>query len=78
MRHILPYEITLKWEFWFNHTTVHHTFTKVEVCYDVTSVTRLKTKLNSVALVRKRITLTERPSLVGEVIANFLRIEGVT
>jgi hypothetical protein len=34
-------------------------------------------KLNSVALVRKRAIPTERPSLVGEVSANFLRIEGV-
>jgi hypothetical protein len=38
-------------------------------------LTRLK--LNSVALVRKRTILTERPLLVGEVSANFLRI-GVT
>jgi hypothetical protein len=34
-------------------------------------------KLNSVALVRERTTPTERPPLVGEVSANFLRIEGV-
>jgi hypothetical protein len=33
-------------------------------------------KLNSVALVRKRTIPIERPSLVGEVSANFLRIEG--
>jgi hypothetical protein len=32
-------------------------------------------KLNSEALVRERTILTERPSLVGEVIANFFRIE---
>jgi hypothetical protein len=31
----------------------------------------LVTKRNSVALVRKRTILTERPSLVGEVSANF-------
>jgi hypothetical protein len=31
---------------------------------------------NSVALVRKRTILTERPLLVGEVSANFLQIEG--
>jgi hypothetical protein len=30
-----------------------------------------KTKLNSVALVRKRTIPTERPPLVGEVSANF-------
>jgi hypothetical protein len=37
-----------------------------------------KTKPNSVALVRKRTIPTERPPLVGEVIANLWRIEGVT
>jgi hypothetical protein len=31
----------------------------------------LKLKLNSVALVRKRTISTKRPSLVGEVNANF-------
>jgi hypothetical protein len=34
-------------------------------------------KLNSVALVRKGTILTERPPLVAEVSANFLRTEGV-
>jgi hypothetical protein len=34
------------------------------------------TKLNSVALVRERTIPTERPPPVGEVSANFLRIEG--
>jgi hypothetical protein len=38
---------------------------------------KTKTKLNSVALVRERTIPTERPPLVGEVSANFLRIEGV-
>jgi hypothetical protein len=32
---------------------------------------QLKTKLNSVAVVRKRTIPTKRPSLVGEVTANF-------
>jgi hypothetical protein len=32
---------------------------------------------NSVALVRERTISTERPQLVGEDSANFLRIEGV-
>jgi hypothetical protein len=32
---------------------------------------------NSVALVRERTIPTERPPLVGEVSANFLRIDGV-
>jgi hypothetical protein len=36
-----------------------------------------KLKLNSVALVRKLIIPTEQPPLVGEVSANFLRIDGV-
>jgi hypothetical protein len=31
---------------------------------------------NSMARVRERTIPTERPPLVGEVIANFLRIEG--
>jgi hypothetical protein len=35
-------------------------------------------KLDSVALVRKRTIPTERQPLAGEVIANFLRIEGAT
>ena len=35
-----------------------------------------KLKLNSVALVRERTIPTERPPPVGEVSANFLRIEG--
>jgi hypothetical protein len=34
-------------------------------------------KLNSMALVRKRTIPTERPPLVGEASANFLRVEGV-
>jgi hypothetical protein len=34
-------------------------------------------KLNPVALVHERTIPTERPPLVGEVSANFLRIEGV-
>jgi hypothetical protein len=33
-------------------------------------------KTNSVALVRKRTVPAERPPLVDEVSANFLRIEG--
>ena len=35
-----------------------------------------KLKLNSVALVRERTIPTERPPPVGEVSANFLRLEG--
>jgi hypothetical protein len=34
-------------------------------------LTKTKTKLNSVALVRERTIPTERPPLVGEVSANF-------
>jgi hypothetical protein len=34
--------------------------------------------LNSVALIRKRTTPTERPPLVGEVSAKVLRVEGVS
>jgi hypothetical protein len=37
-----------------------------------------KTKLNSVAWVRKRTIPTKRPPLVGEVSAKFLQIEGTT
>jgi hypothetical protein len=37
----------------------------------------LKKKLNSVVFVRKRTIPTERPPLVGEVSANFLRQDGV-
>jgi hypothetical protein len=36
-----------------------------------------KTKLNSVASIRDRTIPTERPPLVGEVIANFWGLEGV-
>ena len=38
----------------------------------------LKTKLNSVALVRERTIPTERPPPVGEVSANFCGSRGVT
>jgi hypothetical protein len=34
-------------------------------------VAKTKTKLNSVALVRERTMLTERPPLVGEVVPTF-------
>jgi hypothetical protein len=37
-----------------------------------------KNNNNSVALVRERIILTERPPLVGKVSANVLLIEGTT
>jgi hypothetical protein len=37
-----------------------------------------KTKLNSIVWVRGRTIPTERPLFVGEVIVNFLRIEGAT
>jgi hypothetical protein len=41
-------------------------------CYTVIpGATQLKTKLNSMAWVRERTILTERPPLVGEVGANF-------
>jgi peptidase E len=46
---------------------------------DVNTIKKtLKAKLNSMVLVRKRTIPTEPPPLVGEVIANFLRIEGAT
>jgi hypothetical protein len=35
-------------------------------------------KKNSMVRVREQTIPTERPPLVGEVIANFLRIEGAT
>jgi hypothetical protein len=35
-------------------------------------------KLNSVTWVRKRTVPTERPPIVGEVSANFLRVEDAT
>jgi hypothetical protein len=55
------------------------TTNKVRIIWVLANIcTKLKKlKLNSVVLVRERIILTERPSLVGEVSANFLRIEGV-
>ena len=43
---------------------------------DVTRASMYWTELNSVALVRERTIPTERPQQVGEVSANFLRIEG--
>jgi hypothetical protein len=39
-------------------------------------LTFLPKQTNSVALVRERTILTERPPPVGEVSANFLRVEG--
>jgi hypothetical protein len=44
-------------------------------CYTVSILTA--TLSNSVALARKQTISTELPRLVGEVSANFLRIEGV-
>jgi hypothetical protein len=35
-------------------------------------------KLNSMVSVRERTIPTKRPPLVGELIANFLRIDGAT
>jgi hypothetical protein len=43
----------------------------------LTSFFITKTKVNSVAIVRKRTIPTERPPLVGEVSANHLWVEGV-
>jgi hypothetical protein len=45
-------------------------------CVDVNCFYYLRKGTNSVALVRERTILTERPPLVGEVSANFLRLEG--
>jgi hypothetical protein len=53
-----------------NNDTRTHTHTLV--------VGTKQTKLNSMVSVRERTIPTERPSLVGEVIANFLQIEGTT
>jgi hypothetical protein len=47
-------------------------FLKVQLFEDKEVLTKL---INSVALVRERIMPTERPPHVGEVSANFLRIE---
>jgi hypothetical protein len=44
----------------------------------LTAFLKTKVKLNSVARVRDRTMPTERPPLVGEVSADFLRIEGGT
>ena len=64
-------------------TTVRHQVGEIlrisclhEIRYTKAPQTKTKTKLNSVALVRERTIPTERPPPVGEVSANFLRIEG--
>jgi hypothetical protein len=44
--------------------------TCLNICTRIKS-NELKTKLNSVAVVRKRTILTERPPLVGEVSSNL-------
>jgi hypothetical protein len=44
----------------------------------VDSGQKKKLKLNFMVWARKRTIPTERPPLVGEVIANFFRIEGTT
>jgi hypothetical protein len=67
----------------FSEVTTHedlcswliHTYISVRNVCKVTAVPKFK--LNFVALVRERTIPTERPPLVGEVNANFLRIEGV-
>jgi hypothetical protein len=41
-------------------------------------INKTKLKLNSIVLVRERTIPTEPPPLVGEMITNFLRIEGAT
>ena len=56
----------------FNRMPQHYIHTVY--CYKTFQYKRYK--LNSVALVRERTIPTERPPPVGEVIANFLRIEG--
>ena len=42
----------------------------------ITAQTTADVKKNSVALIRERTIPTERPPPVGEVSANFLRMEG--
>jgi hypothetical protein len=42
------------------------------------SLSPSKLKLNSVVWVHERTIPTEQPPIVGEVIANLLRIEGAT
>jgi hypothetical protein len=49
---------------------------QLHACSWNTAVT--KPKLNSMVWVRERTIPTEQPSLIGEVTANFLRIEGAT
>jgi hypothetical protein len=48
------------------------------ICLMLTSQDRKTKRKNSVPSFRKRTMPTERPPLVSEVSANFLRIEGVT
>jgi hypothetical protein len=48
-----------------------------EKLFKITKKTKKKTKKTPCPLVRKRTIPTERPPIVGEVSANFLRIEGV-
>jgi hypothetical protein len=57
-------------------TICNHTGFGIRTAVNMKSKTYLLTY--SVALVRKRTIPTERPPLVGEVIANFLRIKGDT
>jgi hypothetical protein len=56
----------------FSHRKIHKFLNKFLKWYSFTNITSVKkTKLNSVALVRKRTIQTERPPLVDEVSANF-------
>ena len=59
-----------------SHTTIRKVFLNLEV--NCRPNYELNLNLNSVALVRERTIPTERPPPVGEVSANFLRIEGIT
>jgi hypothetical protein len=58
--------------------TINTPQTEAKFGLEIVSMEHKLKKLNSLALVRDRTVPTERLQLVGEVIANFVRIGGAT
>jgi hypothetical protein len=70
LRHIRPNQLQKNLEYW-NQTKFGVSSEIPSSCQVIFPIDRNTNKTNSVALVRKRTTPTERPPLVGEVRAKF-------
>jgi hypothetical protein len=70
----MQWELEKQGEYWlvcWNSMPMYLRVTAQLIDQHYSSIQLHKSKLNSVALVRKRTTPTERPPLVGEVSANL-------